>query len=106
MYLLHPSLIALMIEAASASEMLVNFYQTTRRNNPEDNHLHTRRRENLKSCINLVHDRNQWRALVNMAMNLQGPIKDGKFVDCYLLEKELFTVNKGYGPGKDSANKY
>jgi hypothetical protein len=42
-------LIALMMEAVSASETSVNFYQTTRRNNPEDSHLHTRRRENLKS---------------------------------------------------------
>jgi hypothetical protein len=41
--------IALMMEAASTSETWVNFYQTTRRNNPEDSHLHTRRRENLKS---------------------------------------------------------
>jgi hypothetical protein len=39
----------LMMEAASTSETSVNFYQTTRRNNPEDSHLHTRRRENLKS---------------------------------------------------------
>jgi hypothetical protein len=31
------------------SETLVNFYQTTRRNNPEGSHLHTCRRENLKS---------------------------------------------------------
>jgi hypothetical protein len=38
-----------MMEAASTSETLVNFYQTTRRNNPEDSHLRTRRRENLKS---------------------------------------------------------
>jgi hypothetical protein len=38
-----------MMEAASTSETKVNFYQTTRRNNPEDIHLHTRRRENLKS---------------------------------------------------------
>jgi hypothetical protein len=30
------SLIALMMEAASASETLINFYQTTRRYNPED----------------------------------------------------------------------
>jgi hypothetical protein len=29
-----------MMEAASASETLVNFYQTTWRNNPEDSHLH------------------------------------------------------------------
>jgi hypothetical protein len=40
--------IALMMEAASTSETSVNFCQTTRRNNPEDSHLHTRRRENLK----------------------------------------------------------
>jgi hypothetical protein len=42
-------LIALMTEAESTSETSVNFYQTTRRYNPEDSHLHTRRRENLKS---------------------------------------------------------
>jgi hypothetical protein len=40
---------ALMIQAANTSETSVNFYQTTRRNNPEDSHLHTRSRENLKS---------------------------------------------------------
>jgi hypothetical protein len=28
-----------MMEAASTSEMSVNFYQTTRRNNAEDSHL-------------------------------------------------------------------
>jgi hypothetical protein len=33
-------LIALMMEAARTSETLVNFYQTTRRYNPEDSHLH------------------------------------------------------------------
>jgi hypothetical protein len=38
-----------MMEAASTSETSVNFYRATRRNNPEDSHLHTRRRENLKS---------------------------------------------------------
>jgi hypothetical protein len=35
--------------AARTSETLVNFYQTTRRYNPEDSHLRTYRRENLKS---------------------------------------------------------
>jgi hypothetical protein len=44
-------LTALKMEAASTSETLVNFYQTTLRNNPEDSHLHTRRRENLKSHL-------------------------------------------------------
>jgi hypothetical protein len=38
-----------MVETASTSETLLNIYQTTRRYNPEDSHLRTRRRENLKS---------------------------------------------------------
>jgi hypothetical protein len=33
------AVIALMMEAARTSETLVNFYQTTRRYNPEDSHL-------------------------------------------------------------------
>jgi hypothetical protein len=33
--------VTLMMEAASTSETSVNFYQTTRRNNPEDSHLHS-----------------------------------------------------------------
>jgi hypothetical protein len=32
-------MIALVMEAARTSETLVNFYQTTRRYNPEDSHL-------------------------------------------------------------------
>jgi hypothetical protein len=31
--------VALMMEAARSSETLLNFYQTTRRYNPEDSHL-------------------------------------------------------------------
>jgi hypothetical protein len=38
-----------MMAAASTSETSVYFYQTARRNNLEESHLHTRRRENLKS---------------------------------------------------------
>jgi hypothetical protein len=37
-----------MMEAATTSATSENFYQTARRNNPEDGHLHTRRRVNLK----------------------------------------------------------
>jgi hypothetical protein len=40
---------ALMMEAASTSETSANFYLTTGRNNPEDSHLNTHRRENPKS---------------------------------------------------------
>jgi hypothetical protein len=40
-----------MMEAARTSEPFVNFYQTTRSYNPEDSHLRTHRRENLKSYL-------------------------------------------------------
>jgi hypothetical protein len=40
--------VTLMMEAASTSETSENFYQTTRRNIPEDIYLHTRRSEKLK----------------------------------------------------------
>jgi hypothetical protein len=42
---------ALMMEAASTSETSVNFYQTTRHNNPEDSHLHFDKR----SAVNKTH---------------------------------------------------
>jgi hypothetical protein len=44
-----PCVIMVMMAAVSSSKTSVNFYQTTRRNVPEDSHLHTRRRENPKS---------------------------------------------------------
>jgi hypothetical protein len=43
------TMIALVIVAVSTSEKSVNICQATRCNIPEDNHLHTRRHENLKS---------------------------------------------------------
>jgi hypothetical protein len=42
-------LVALMMKAASTSEMSADFYQPTSRNNPEDSHRHTCHHENLKS---------------------------------------------------------
>jgi hypothetical protein len=44
-----------MMQAASNSETSVNFYQPTRCYNPEDGHLHNRRRENLKSSTVLYY---------------------------------------------------
>jgi hypothetical protein len=38
-----------MTEAVSTSETSVTFYQTKRRNNPDDSNLRIRRRENMKS---------------------------------------------------------
>jgi hypothetical protein len=43
------ALCSLHMDAAGTFETLVNFYQTTWCNNPEDSHLHTHCRENLKS---------------------------------------------------------
>jgi uncharacterized membrane protein YkgB len=54
--------ISLMMAAVSTSETSANIYQTTRHKNPEDSHLHTRRRENLKSQLKILlyyhYDRN------------------------------------------------
>jgi hypothetical protein len=47
--MLHHVQFALMMEAVSTSEMLVNFYQTTLHNIPEDSHPDTCHHENLKS---------------------------------------------------------
>jgi hypothetical protein len=40
---------ALMMEAVQTSETMVNLYKSTRRYNRDKSHLHTHRRENLKS---------------------------------------------------------
>jgi 16S rRNA C1402 (ribose-2'-O) methylase RsmI len=50
------AMIALIIEAARTSETLVNFYQTTRRYNPEHSHLRTHRLENLISYLHNLKD--------------------------------------------------
>jgi hypothetical protein len=47
------ALIALMMETISTSETSANFYQAARRNNPEDSHLLTCCRENLKSHFDI-----------------------------------------------------
>jgi hypothetical protein len=43
------NMVVLMMEAGRTSETLVNLCQATRRSNPEDSHLRTLRREDLKS---------------------------------------------------------
>jgi hypothetical protein len=41
-------------EAVSSSETSVNIDETTRRNIPEDNHLHKCHRENLRSQLSFI----------------------------------------------------
>lgn len=45
---------SLMIDAVSTYETSVNAHKTTRRNIPEDRHIHVRRRSNLKSHVSLL----------------------------------------------------
>jgi hypothetical protein len=73
------------MEAASTSETSVNFYQTTRRYNPEDSHLHTRRRENLESYESLVEE------LLN-AMGCKKSLAKNSFLG---LVYQLFPKNLG-----------
>jgi hypothetical protein len=63
------AIIVLMMEAVSTSETMVNFYQTTRHNIPEDSFLqnqHLHRRENSKSqtkfVIFLKNDPSSWKS--------------------------------------------
>jgi hypothetical protein len=58
------SIIRAMMKAASTSETSVNFYQTTRRNNPEGIHLHIRRRENM-----IFHHKCRMLLLIGYAIN-------------------------------------
>jgi hypothetical protein len=46
-----------MIEAVLTSETLVNCYQTARRYNPEDSHLPTDSRQNLKTYSGITSSR-------------------------------------------------
>jgi hypothetical protein len=48
---------AMMMEAAITSKKSLNLYETTRRNNPEDSHIHTPYHENLKSHYVFSHCR-------------------------------------------------
>jgi hypothetical protein len=54
-----------MMEAARTSETVANFYQTTRRYNPEDSHL-----KQISLYCGRALDRDQWRALVNIVITL------------------------------------
>jgi hypothetical protein len=47
--------VARKVEAVRSSETAVNVYQTTRRCNPEDNHLRTYRREDLKTLFSIIY---------------------------------------------------
>jgi hypothetical protein len=56
-------IIVLMMEVVSTSETSVKFYETTRRNNSEENHFHIRLRENQKYYLD------EFRALKKKLIN-------------------------------------
>jgi hypothetical protein len=71
-----------MMDSASTSETSINFYQTTRRSNPEDRQLHTRRRQNLKSHLRIG-------PFVPMKEELTGSQKE-------LHNEELYNLNQSF----------
>jgi hypothetical protein len=64
------TMVALMMEAAMTSKTLVIFYQTIRRYNPEDSHLRTHRRENLKSYLDYPTVRIRVSVILNKARSI------------------------------------
>jgi hypothetical protein len=48
------------MEATSTSETSMNFYQTTRRCNPEEHHIYFRRHENFQFRLTFVSDLAEW----------------------------------------------
>jgi hypothetical protein len=83
----HPGFLTMKVVTKSS----VNFYQTTRRNIPEDNHLHTRRRENLKSqfyCI-LCPKSNQFKVVSGDDLRPSYQLTSPAWVDVSLPSKYL-----------------
>jgi hypothetical protein len=80
-------------EAARSSETLVNFYQTTRCYNPEDNNLHTHRRENLKSYTEV-----SWPRSLHLILSHINPVHILHRVSLHLENEytplEYFDVNR------------
>jgi hypothetical protein len=74
-----------MMEAARTSETLVKLYQTTRCYNPEDSHLNTHRRENLKSYLKYTNLYILYAAI--LTRRVQEP-------DIYVVEGGAFGTNK------------
>jgi hypothetical protein len=59
-------MITLMMEAASTYETSINFYQTTRRNNPEDSHIQSRNSSSFmetEGSLSCSQDPNYWPVL-------------------------------------------
>jgi hypothetical protein len=91
-----------MIEAARTSETSVNFYQTSRRYNPEDSHLHTHCRENLKSYL----IRNTTASRLGFILNeFQQTHMFVQTLDAKNSELELRHRKRGRECGKGNGNK-
>jgi hypothetical protein len=72
--------------AVSTSETPVNFYQTTQRNIPENSHLHTHRRENLKS-----HQDTHTLYILKVVMKLYFKTKIRRGISSILYPNEIYV---------------
>jgi predicted O-linked N-acetylglucosamine transferase (SPINDLY family) len=79
------NLIALMMEAARASETLVNFYQTTQRYNPEDSHL-LKRLFDLRKEVELF--------LINKKSDLAQCLQNVEWIAKLAYLSDIFFRNK------------
>jgi hypothetical protein len=83
-------------EAESTSETSVNFHQTERRNNPENNHLHIFRRENLRyqlgfSCLFSVTPYDYCRTSVFFPCSCQFVIHNHRCYKTYAADMSSFN---------------
>jgi hypothetical protein len=81
----------------SKSNKLVNFYQNTRRNFSEDSHIHTRRREILKSHITFPLQR-LFEGIVCSLCEPYETLKHpmGKTQSFWVLEKVVRAITVGF----------
>jgi hypothetical protein len=80
-----------MMEAARTYKTSVNFYQTSRRINPEDSHLLIRRCEKLKSHLVTLYTKTFYQQLgLNCIKLFSNVIKDGVELSDYGRFKVLF----------------
>lgn len=91
--------IAIMVEAVSSSETSLGIFQTTRCHNPEDAHLHTCLRENLKyhsiKYSQLIRDTLNFSSILTSSSKRSYNFNFGRLYSCisFLLDKIFSQFN-------------